>query len=130
MTTQLRAFGAFSGPEYGDFGRGGRDVPPLTTGRAFGSFSGQRYGGFDGKRSGRPVGVLTQWHAYGTGRRYGDFAKAPSVHPPAPAPTQSIATKPYKIRVPEYLRRQQIDEEEIIFALIAATIQSGILEPH
>lgn len=130
--TQPRAFGAFSGSEYGAFTRGGRQVGPLTTGRTFGAHAGRRYGDFTGKRSGRPVGVLTQWHAYGTGGRYGVFARAPSAPGPAPAPSPhgGIPGKPYRLAIPEHLRRLQLDDDDVVFAVIAATIQAGLLEPQ
>ncbi len=84
--TQARAFGAFTGRDYGSFaGRGEtpggpHPVDELTQARSFGAFSGKRYGSFAGRSSGggsaHPVARLTQLRAHGafSGRRYGAFA--------------------------------------------------------
>lgn len=49
--TQLRAFGAFTGPGYGDFTKHAISQP-FTQPRAFGTFTGGRYGSFAGKTAG------------------------------------------------------------------------------
>lgn len=49
--TQLRAFGAFTGPGYGDFTKHAA-AQPFTQPRAFGTFTGGRYGSFAGKTQG------------------------------------------------------------------------------
>lgn len=91
--TQPRPFGTFTGRRYGAFSRASTGRPPLalTQPRAFGAFTGSRYGGFSGRASasGRSNGLLTQWRAYGTGRRYATFIdRVPGVVTPPPPPPQ------------------------------------------